>query len=95
MRRTVPLLSSTSQAPQVIVLPGPEGSVHGESANFTGLDLGCIEAKIYKKIVENTHLKTRVDIYIIHSFAQLAQLGIRSGIKRGEKTRTDPHNEKE
>ena len=37
-----------SKNPCSSVRPAPEGSVHGERANFTKLVLGCIEAKFCK-----------------------------------------------
>ena len=40
-----------------------------DRANFTGLVLGCIEAKFCKKI--NMRLKALVEIDTMHSFAQL------------------------
>ena len=43
-----------------------------DRANFTGLVLGCIEAKV------NMRLKALAEIYTMHSFAQLCNLNFLS-----------------
>ena len=49
-----------------VVVEAPGGSVRGERANFTGLVLGCIEAKFCNKNMRWTAL---AEIYTMHSFA--------------------------
>ena len=47
-------------------------------ANFTGLVLGCIEAKLI--LQENMHWKALGEIYTMHSFAQLCNINFLSNI---------------
>ena len=51
--------------------------VHARTANFRGLVLGCIEAKFLQ---ENMRLKALVEIYTMHSFAQLFNSVILTGV---------------